>query len=62
MNLDKDNRASPKRGLNYLEPMHFEPPNDEMYATWDRLDPAIRAVYRESAKAYLETLKPAAKG
>ncbi len=24
-NLDKDNRASPKRGLNYPEPMHFAP-------------------------------------
>jgi deoxyribodipyrimidine photolyase-related protein len=24
-NLDKENRARPKRGLNYPEPMHFEP-------------------------------------
>ena len=24
-NLDKDNRAAPKRGLNYPEPMHFAP-------------------------------------
>ena len=34
----------------------------KMFASWDRMDPAIRAAYRASAEVYLETLKPAAKG
>ena len=33
-----------------------------MYASWDRMDPAIRAAYRASALAFMDTLKPAAKG
>ena len=32
----------------------------KMYASWDRMDPAIRDAYRASALAFLKTLKPAA--
>lgn len=33
-----------------------------MYATWDRMTPDMRDAYRSSAKAFLETLEPAAPG
>ena len=32
----------------------------KMYASWDRMDPAIRDAYRASALAFLNTLEPAA--
>ena len=34
----------------------------QMYANWDRMDPAVRDAYRESAGAFLGSLVPAAKG
>ena len=34
----------------------------QMYANWDRMDPAVRDGYRASAAAFLETLEPAAEG
>ena len=34
----------------------------KMYASWDRMAPAVREAYRASAGAFLETLEPAAKG
>ncbi len=34
----------------------------QMYANWDRMDPAQRDAYRSSASAHLETLQPAAAG
>ena len=34
----------------------------KMYASWDRMDPAMRDAYRTSATAYLATLEPAAEG
>ena len=34
----------------------------QMYANWDRMDPAVRDSYRASAAAFLDTLEPAAKG
>ncbi len=34
----------------------------QMYANWDRMDPAVRDAYRSSAARFLETLEPAADG
>jgi len=34
----------------------------QMYANWDRMDPAKREAYRSSAAAFLQTLEPAAAG
>ena len=34
----------------------------QMYANWDRMDPAVRDAYRVSAASFLDTLEPAAEG
>ena len=34
----------------------------QMYANWDRMDPAVRDAYRASAAVFLATLEPAASG
>ena len=34
----------------------------QMYANWDRMTPAMRASYRESAAAFLDALEPASEG
>ena len=34
----------------------------QMYASWDRMEPAVRDAYRASAADFLETLEPAATG